>query len=109
MADVTSVLDQQGTGGKTYWDETEDKPSVRMPEGTYPAHIVEVETVERTVKGRYKAMIYNYTVKIAEEAKSITFDAVDFDGNSVQVNGGDYAGRTIRSNGVFKFLHPENG
>ena len=109
MADVTSVLDQQGTGGKTYWDETEDKPSVRMPEGSYPAHIVEVETVERTVKGRYKAMIYNYTVKIAEEAKSITFDAVDFDGNSVQVNGGDYAGRTIRSNGVFKFLHPENG
>ena len=46
MADVSSVLDPQGTGGVTYWDETEDKPSVRMPEGSYPAHIVEVDEIQ---------------------------------------------------------------
>ncbi len=49
MADVSSILDSQ-TSGVTNWDETEDRPKVRMPEGNYPAHIIEVNTVERTVK-----------------------------------------------------------
>ena len=108
MADVSSVLDSQ-TSGVTYWDETEDTPKVRMPEGNYPAHIIEVNTVERTVKGQHRALIYNYTVKIAPEAADMQMSALDYDGQEVQVSGEGYIGRTIRSSGVFKFLHPQNG
>jgi|TARA_R110002051_G_scaffold88750_2_gene156482 hypothetical protein len=106
MADVGGILDTPNTGGATYYDETQDKPKVAMPEGVYPAHVIKVDSAVRDVRGSFKAVIYNVRVKIAPEADDITFDAVDYDGNEVKVNGGDFTGREIRSNGVFKFMHP---
>ena len=107
MADIDSILDSPSTGGKTYYDMSEDKPRVPMPEGTYPAHIVEVQSARRTVKTVHEAIVYNLKVKIADPCDDHnTFQAVSYDGDKVEVNGGDFAGRKIRSNGVFKFLHP---
>ena len=107
MADINDVLDGQDSGGVTYYDESQDSPSVAMPEGTYPAHIVSVESAERTVKTIHKALIYNVKVKIAEKCDAHNdFEALTFDGEKVSVNGRQFAGREIRSNGIFKFLHP---
>lgn len=106
MADIGNILDTPDTGGATYYDESQDTPNVAMPEGVYPAHITHVESAVRDVRGTHRAVIYNVKVKIAPEAISTVFDAVDFDGNKVKVDGGKFAGRQIRSNGVFKFLHP---
>ena len=107
MADIGNILDGPESGGVTYYDPAQDKPSVAMPEGSYPCHIIKVDTAVRDVKKVHKALIYNVRVKIAEPNEAhTTFDAVDYDGNKAQVNGGDFAGRELRSNGIFKFLHP---
>tara|TARA_Y100000356_G_scaffold135117_1_gene146671 strand:+ start:1510 stop:2142 length:633 start_codon:yes stop_codon:yes gene_type:complete len=107
MADIDSILDSPSTGGATYYDMSEDKPKVPMPEGTYPAHIVEVQSAKRTVKVKHQAVIYNLKVKIAGKCDAhAEFDALSYDGDKVTVNGADFEGRLIRSNGVFKFLHP---
>ena len=107
MTDISNILDGPDTGGMTYYDPAQDKPQVAMPEGLYPCHIIEVKTALRDVKKIHKALIYNVRVKIAEPCDAhSTFDAVDYDGNKVEANGGDFAGRELRSNGIFKFLHP---
>lgn len=107
MADIDSVLGTPSTGGATYYDMSEDKPRVPMPEGTYPAHITEVESAQRTVKVKHQAIVYNLKVKIAGKCDAHSdFDTLSYDGDKVTVNGSDFADRIIRSNGIFKFLHP---
>tara|TARA_R100000458_G_C8205137_1_gene194433 strand:- start:60 stop:689 length:630 start_codon:yes stop_codon:yes gene_type:complete len=107
MAEISDILDGPSSGGVTYYDESQDKPRVPMPEGSYPCHITSVDTAVRTVKKIHQALIYNVKVKIAEPCDAhSTFQAVDYDGNKCEVNGGDFAGKEMRSNGIFKFLHP---
>ena len=109
MADIGNILDGPDTGGVTFYDPSQDKPSVPMPEGQYPAHVIEVKTATRDVKGKYKALIFNIRVRIAPKSDShMVFEAVDYDGNKVEVNGGSFEGREMRSNGIFKFLHPSD-
>lgn len=107
MADIGNILDGPDTGGVTFYDPSQDTPSVAMPEGSYPANVIEVKTATRDVKGKYRALIYNVRVRIAPPSDAhSTFQAVDYDGNECEVNGGTFAGREMRSNGIFKFLHP---
>ena len=87
MADIGNILDGPDTGGVTFYDPSQDKPSVPMPEGQYPAHVIEVKTATRDVKGKYKALIFNIRVRIAPKSDSH---------------------REMRSNGIFKFLHPSD-
>lgn len=106
MADIGSVLDTPSTGGSTYYDESQDTPPVPMPEGNYPAHVIDCETATRPVRGKHRAVIYNLKVKVAKEAGDMEYDGVDMEGNKVTVNGSKYVGRELRSAGIFKFLHP---
>jgi hypothetical protein len=107
MADIGNILDGPDTGGVTFYDPSQDTPSVAMPEGSYPANVIEVKTATRDVKGKYRALIYNVRVRIAQPSDAhSTFQAVDYDGNECEINGGNFAGREMRSNGIFKFLHP---
>ena len=106
MANMDDVLGTPDTGGATYYDEAQDTPNVPMPEGVYPCHITSVNSNVADVRGKYKAVIYNVRCKVAPEASDTTFDAVDYDGKEVKVDGGKFAGREVRSNGVFKFLTP---
>ena len=94
--------------GWTLYDETQDNTPtyVAMGPGLYPAHITKVEIVDRNVLKKYKATIYNLHVKIADDAKNRTFKAKS-DGVDVEVDGGQFVGREIRSQGVFKFLTPK--
>lgn len=106
MADIGKALDEPTSNGVTYYDESADGPKAPMPEGTYPSHVISVETAVRDVKGIYRALIYNVRIRIAPEAKETIFDAIDNEGVKVKVDGGQYSGYEVRSSGVFKFLHP---
>ena len=105
MSSLANVLDNPDTGGKTYYDADNDKPRVRMAEGNYPVNVINVETVKRRVKGKYEALIYNLTFRVAD-ADTSELDAVDFDGNSCKVKTSHFAGREYRGQGIFKFLEP---
>ena len=65
MSDINDLLDSSTESSVTYYDESMDTPKVFMGEGEYPCHITDVKTAERMVKGKYKAKIYNLTVKLA--------------------------------------------
>jgi hypothetical protein len=107
MADINDILGDDSTGGITYYDEAQDTPQVGMVEGSYPCNITQVKSVIRTVKKIHQALIYNVKVKISGECDAHnTFQAVDYDGNKVEVNGSQFAGREINASGIFKFLHP---
>jgi len=105
MSDIDSILDKTDTGGITYWDESQEKPNVAMPEGEYPANIVKVDTTTRKIKGMYKALIYNLTYKLSD-VETTEYEAVDYDGNDVKVKNSQFAGREIKGMGIFKFLQP---
>jgi len=105
MSSLANVLDNPDTGGKTYYDEENDKPRIKMAEGNYPANIINVETVKRPVKGKYEALIYNLTFKLAD-ADTSELDSIDFDGNPCKVKTSHFAGREYRGQGIFKFLEP---
>tara|TARA_R110000824_G_scaffold10990_2_gene47958 strand:+ start:7593 stop:8225 length:633 start_codon:yes stop_codon:yes gene_type:complete len=108
MSDINDILDGEDTGGIAYYDEAQDTPKVAMCEGSYPGHIVSVKSVVRTVKQVHSALIINVKVKIAEPCDDHSiFQALDFDGNKVEVNGGQFAGRELNASGIFKFLHPK--
>jgi len=106
MSDIGSVLDTDTKYKHSYYDESEDTPKIYMAEDNYPAHIVKVETAERTVKSKYKALIYNCTVKLADACSTKMFNCRDATGKNVEAKGSDFVGREIRSIGVFQFLHP---
>jgi hypothetical protein len=105
MSSLANVLDNPTTGGKTYYDSENDKPKVRMPEGEYPANIIKVDCIERMIRGKYKALIYNLSYRLVSEDTS-ELDAVDFDGNDCKVKTGVFGGREFKGQGVFKFLQP---
>lgn len=106
MSDINTLLDDSNSSSVTYYDESMDTPKAYMGEGEYPAHITKVETAERMVKGKYKAKIYNCTVTLADDCANRKYICPTADGKTVETNGSDFVGRTIRSQGVFQFLHP---
>ena len=111
MTDMSSAL-EFGTGGKTFYhDDGSDtnkkqEAKVIMPNGEYPAHIVKAEYVRRDVKGRYKALVYTVTVQLAKECQGMMLNARTTDGKTIEIDAGKYVGFKIKSNGIFKFLHP---
>jgi len=107
MADIGHILDKPPSTGITYYDETQEDVKVIMPDGNYKSNVISVETVVRDVKGIHRALIYNVKIRIAKESEDTVFDAVDMEGNVVKVNGGKFTGYELRSNGIFKFLHPD--
>ena len=74
-----------------------------LTKGDYYAHIESVDTREVSFKN-YKAIVYNYRVKIAEENSKMKYQFQE-----EEYNGSEYVGRSIRGLGVFKFLSPKEG
>jgi len=71
-----------------------------LAKGEYFGHIINVELKDVSFKG-FKATVYNFSVQVAEESKSINFTF-----NDEEYTGEDYVGRIIKGLGVFKFLSP---
>ena len=71
-------------GGESYYDPSEDKPKVIVPEGDYYAHVKEFTVKEDVViRNKYLADIYNLTFKLATEnwlqLHQIPYDRLLFD------------------------------
>ena len=82
-----------------------DKPAQLVIKQIYLAHITDVKIAEVKVRNKYKAKVYNCWVTLAKEnAGNIVKDA---DGKDV--DSGRFAGRKIKSKGVFMFLNPQEG
>lgn len=110
MSTMTEVAEATTTT-VNYYDPSEDKRPTRLASGVYPAHIIECEskTLEKKVKGKYKAMVFNYKIEVHSEASSRTYQIEDIDGSMKDVSGSDYIGRKIKSGGIFFFLTPDVG
>ena len=96
---VSNVLDEV-MGGESYYDPSEDKPSVIVPEGDYYAHVKEFTMKEDVViRGRHLADIYNLVFKLASENSDKTFG---------EHSGNLFVDKTIRSKGFFRFKNPSD-
>ena len=85
------------------------QPKRQLAQGWYPTHIVDVNILDRPVKGKHRAKIYNLTLEVAPEASASKFTIKDIKGEDVPITGEDYVGKTLRSMGVFYFLTPQIG
>ena len=92
-----------------YFDPSQEKTNTRLAQGVYPAHIIKCDSVERPIKGKYKARIYNFRIKIANEVTTRHYQIEDISGIMTDVNSSDYIGREVRSAGIFFFLTPDIG
>ena len=92
-----------------YFDPSQEKSNTRLAQGVYPAHIIKCESVVRPIKGKFKARIYNFRVKVAHEVADRHYQIEDISGVMKDVNPSDYIDREVRSVGIFFFLTPELG
>ena len=104
MAD-TSQIDL--SGGYVPVNLTQEKKQLAF--GWYPTYIVDVKVMDRPVKGKYRAKIYNLILEVANEVKDHKFTIEDIRGEKVEVMGDGYQGKTLRSIGIFYFLTPQIG
>ena len=85
-------------GGESFYDPTEDKPNVIVPEGDFYAHVSDYSVKEDVViRGKHLADIYNLTFKLAEENSDKDFG---------EHSGSAFVGKAIRSKGFFRFKSP---
>lgn len=108
MSEIDNLLDDVKGYSHTYYDEGADAPKVYMAEDTYHGNVVKCETCERTVKGKYKAKIYNLTIKLSDECAKNEYSSRGIDGIVKKSNGASFVGRELRSVGFFQFLHPKD-
>ena len=95
MANVNDVISGDATEKSYYYDDGNNKPRFTpLYEGDYLGHITDVTT--RVVEWQnYKARVYNFKVKVHKD-------------NDLKYSSG-FAGREIKSIGVFRYLEPEKG
>ena len=90
--------------------KTSAVPNVR---GEFYGHLQESEMKEVSWKRdgkKFKAIVYNYLFVVdgANKSQSYTYHSYK-DSSEQHASGEDYIGRSYRSNGVFRFLEPEEG
>lgn len=107
MSTMTDTM--QTATAVNYFDPSQEKTNTRLAQGVYPAHIIKCDSVERPIKGKFKARIYNFRIKIANEVTTRHYQIEDIGGILTDVNSADYIGREVRSAGVFFFLTPDIG
>ena len=107
---MSTMTDTMATAtAVNYFDPSQEKTNTRLAQGVYPAHIIKCDSVERPIKGKFKARIYNFRIKIANEVTTRHYQIEDISGILTDVNSADYIGREVRSAGIFFFLTPEIG
>jgi len=107
MSTMTDTIDV--ATAVNYFDPSQEKTNTRLAQGVYPAHIIKCDSVERPIKGKFKARIYNFRIKIANEVTTRHYQIEDISGILTDVNSADYIGREVRSAGIFFFLTPDIG
>ena len=107
MSTMTDTM--QTATAVNYFDPSQEKTNTRLAQGVYPAHIIKCDSVERPIKGKFKARIYNFRIKIANEVVDRHYQIEDISGVMKDVNSADYIGREVRSAGIFFFLTPDIG
>ena len=107
---MSTMTDTMATAtAVNYFDPSQEKTNTRLAQGVYPAHIIKCDSVERPIKNKFKARIYNFRIKIANEVATRHYQIEDISGILTDVNSADYIGREVRSAGIFFFLTPEIG
>ena len=103
---MSSILDAMEKSDTVhYYDPSQNKNVQLVAKQLYPSHITECKVAEVSVKGKYKAKVFNFFVEIAEEVKDLTFN----DPLKGEVKGNSFVGRRVKGGGVFFFLNPSEG
>ena len=115
MANTNDVFDDLLNKKESYFVPGSSKgkkvaPNVR---GEFYGHLQNATMKEVSWKRdgkKYKAVVYNYEFLIdgANESQSYTYTSYT-DDKEMTASGKDYIGRSYRSNGIFRFLEPEEG
>ena len=106
---MSTVAEVSTNGIASFFDPSQEQSRVRLSQGVYPAHIVKCVVKECPVKNKYKARIFNFTVKIDKDVANNTYKIEGIDGNLESVEGSNYIDREVRSQGIFYFLTPDVG
>ena len=89
----------------SYYDPSQNRDVRLISDMTYPCHIKSVKSNEVSVKGKYRAKVFNPTLEIDKECSNMSFQ----DDNGNEVSGSSFVGRTLYGKGIFLFLEPEAG
>ena len=91
---------------QSFYDPLEkEKPKTKLLEGNYYANITDMKVSSGiTIRNKYSADIYNFTVTVHKENSNAKYKTKDG-----EESGEQFIGREIKSNGVFNFLVPSNG
>ena len=103
MASVNEI----NIGDKTqmhYYDPKENTRVSLIPKQLYPMHIKKVTIREVSVKGKYRAKVYNMIYQIAEECAKERYNT-----ENGEISGSAFVGKELYSTGVFMFLNPKPG
>ena len=87
-----------------YYDPKENTKVSLIPKQLYPMNAKKVDIREVSVKGKYKAKVYNVIYEIAKECSQYKFPS-----ENGEINGSSFVGKTIYSQGIFMFLNPKEG
>ena len=87
-----------------YYDPRENTKVSLIPRQLYPMNAKKVDIREVSVKGKYKAKVYNVIYEIAKECSQYKFPS-----ESGEINGSSFVGKTVYSQGIFMFLNPKEG
>ena len=105
MADVNDMFNEV-TKEQSFYTKATKKEFTPFAKGEYFGHITDVDSKVLDVKGgQYKARLYTYTVEVAPENKSKSFQYEGIDGNPVDTNGDVYVGGKFKGK-LWRFLEP---
>ncbi len=102
--EIDSVFDSSTETSFFSGDTSNKKENKFIPAvpGNYVGHIVEVKSNVYDIKGgEFKARIYNIYVELSKENEGAEYVV-----NGETVDGKEYVGRRLRSDGIFRYLEP---
>ena len=105
MADVNDMFNEV-TKEQSFYTKAKKKQFTPYGKGEYFGHIIDVDSKVLDVKGgQYKARLYTYTVEVAPENKSKSFQYEGIDGKPVDTKGDVYVGGKFKGK-LWRFLEP---
>tara|TARA_X000001388_G_C2218791_1_gene118372 strand:+ start:495 stop:1067 length:573 start_codon:yes stop_codon:yes gene_type:complete len=100
MSNSINDMLEGAMGGESYYDPSEDKPNIIIPEGDYYAHVKEFTMkADVVIRGKHLADIYNLIFKLSSDNSEKTFG---------EHSGAMFVGKTLRSKGFFRFKNPSD-
>ena len=114
MSDINDVFSDddffaETTTKKEVSDKTPKPKWIPFADGEYFAHISKVTTREVETHSRtHKALVYNFEVIVADENSANTY-TYPWGNTTYDTSGDEYAGKTLRARGVFRYLVPKEG